>query len=375
MGGMRRLGGRAGMVAFASLVGFGVVVGCSASGGGDLVADPDPTDPGTEVQLPPSSSSGDNQVEDSGTGTPKKDSGTKTDSGVDAGPPPPVAGTACTTPDVVKKKQCGACGTHSTICLGGKWSEYGVCEGEIAGGCIPGTKVTEACGNCGTLTKTCSTYCAFNTPACTGSPAGACTPGGVDLSNAGCASADTYRSRTCNATCAYSSFTAGCAAPPTTVEVPPTTGTTNSTIAIIEAGDVLPRATGTCPTATISTTVSTPYTYMQVHNPLAKSATVAIYNSLASGGVAFKTMLIAYDGATPPSTEAERKACIKVKTSGTTALTGDAKFASLDGTTAITIAPGATVTVFVGAYNAYDATKPADSTGKVKLNVQTVSLQ
>lgn len=375
MRGIRRLGGRAGMVAIASFIGFGVVVGCSASGGGDLVTDPGGTDPESEVQLPPSSSSGDNQV-DEDSGTPKKDSGTpKTDSGVDAGPPPPVAGTPCTTPDVVKKKQCGACGTHSTICIGGKWSEYGLCEAEIVGGCIPGTKVTEACGNCGTLTKTCSNYCAFTATACAGSPAGACTPGGVDLSNAGCAGADTYRSRSCNATCAYSSFTTACAAPPTTVEVAPTPASTNSTIAIIPAGDVLPRATGTCPTATISTTVSTPYTYVQVHNPLTKAATVAIYNSLATGGVAFKTMLIAYDGATPPSTEAERKACIKVKTSGTTALTGDAKFASLDGTTAITIPAGGTVSVFVGSYNAYDPTKPADSTGKVKLNVQTVSLQ
>lgn len=366
---MRAVRGRAGVLALASFIGLGVVIGCSASGGGDVVADPEPTDP--TAQLPPP---GEKEPVDEDSGTPKKDSGTKTDSGVDAGPPPPVPGTACPTNDEVRKKQCGACGSHSTICLNKKWTEYGACEGEIAGGCIPGTKVTEACGNCGTLTRTCSNFCAYTSTACAGQPAGACTPGGVDLSNAGCADADTYRSRSCNATCAYSTFSPTCAAPPTIVEVPPTPATTNSTIVLIDESQVLPRATGTCPNATLSTTISTPYTYIQVHNPNAKSATVSIYNSLASGGVAFKTMLIAYAGATPPSGDAERKACVKLRTSGTSALTGDIKFASLDNTYAVTIAPGATVTVFVGAYNAYDATKPAESTGKVKLNVQTVSL-
>ncbi|MBS2014880.1 MAG: hypothetical protein JST00_18465 [Deltaproteobacteria bacterium] len=371
---MRAVSVSARVLALASFIGLGVVIGCSASGGGDVIADPEPTDPTGEAQLPPAPT-GSNQVTSDAGPTPK-DAGPKTDSGpVDAGPPPPTPGTACSVPDEVRKKQCGACGTHSTLCLGGKWTEYGICEGEVPGGCIPGTKVTEACGNCGTQTRTCNNYCAFTTSACTGSPAGACTPGGVDLSNAGCASADTYRSRTCNATCAYSSFTTACAPPPSTVEVPPTTGTTNSTIVIIDEASVLPRATGTCPNATLSTTVSTPYTYAQVHNPNAKAATVSIYNSLASGGVAFKTMLIAYDGATPPADDTARKACVKLRTFGTTALTGDAKFASLDGTSAVTIPAGGTVTVFVGAYNAFDATKPADSTGKVKLNVQTMSLQ
>lgn len=369
---MRAVGGRAGVLALASFIGLGVVIGCSADGGSDAISEPEPTDPGGQAQLPPPS--GSNQV-DEDSGAPKKDSGGKTDSGpADAGPPPPVPGTACSVADEVRKKQCGACGQHSTICLSGKWTEYGACEGEIVGGCIPGTKITEACGNCGTLTRTCSNYCAFTATACAGQPAGACTPGGVDLSNAGCADADTYHVRTCSATCAYNSFSTACSAPPSVVEVPPTPGTTNSTIVIIDETQILPRATGSCPNATLSTTVSTPYTYIEVHNPNAKAATVSIYNSLASGGVAFKTMLIAYDGATPPSGDAARKACVKLRTSGTTSLTGDSKFASLDGTTAVTIAAGATMTIFVGAYNAFDPTKPAESTGKVKLNVQTVKL-
>ena len=139
----------------------------------------------------------------------------------------------------------------------------------------------------------------------------------------------------------------------------------------------MPRISGTsCPNATFPTTVVSPYVYIQVHNPLAKAATVAIYNSLATGGVAFKTALAAYAGGAGPTTDPARAACIKATTYGTTSLTGDVKFASLDGASkGLTIAAGATVSVYVAAYYAYDPTKPSDSTGKVKLNVSTVSLQ
>ena len=90
--------------------------------------------------------------------------------------------------------------------------------------------------------------------------------------------------------------------------------------------------------------------------------------------MAYKTALAAYDGATGPEDDASRKVCLKAATFGTVALTGDSKFASLDGTRTISIAPDATVSVYVAAYNAYDPLKPADSTGKVKLNVATISV-
>ncbi len=359
-------------LALTSLVGIVVVSGCTADGGGDPVDEGSPTEPsGPGAQLPPPSGTG--PTGDEGGPPPGKDGG-KQDSGVDAGPPPPVPGTPCTVLEEIRKKTCGACGEQETICLGGKWSVYGACTGEIAGGCIPGTKTTEACGNCGTLTRTCTNYCAFTTSACAGQPAMACTPGGVDLSNAGCADPDTYHSRSCSAACAYDSFTSTCGAPPKSIEVPPTPNSTNSTIVLIDSTPVLSRPSGTCPNATLSTTVSTPYQYLKVHNPNAKAATINVYNSLAPGGVAFKTMLVAYDGAANPSGDTARKACVKLKSSGNSSLTGDAKFASMDGASALTIAAGATMTIYVAAYNAYDATKPADSTGKVKLVVQTVSL-
>jgi hypothetical protein len=102
---------------------------------------------------------------------------------------------------------------------------------------------------------------------------------------------------------------------------------------------------------------------------------VSIYNSLAPGGAVYKTVLAAYDGTTPPASDPQRQACVKgVASYGTVALTGDSNFASLDGTRVVTIAPGASVIVFVGAYNPYDPSFPLSSTGPVKLNVRTETL-
>ncbi|MBX3190902.1 MAG: hypothetical protein KF819_28160 [Labilithrix sp.] len=360
---------------------FALVAGCSADGSGAIDDDQTPTDPEPQAQLPPPSGGGDAAPSDDG-GKPKTDAGK--DGSVDAGPPPPVPGTPCTVPDEVRKKKCGACGEQGAICLAGAdggaatWSEYSACENELAGGCIPGTVVDEACGNCGTRKKTCTAYCAFTTAACTGQPASSCVPGNVDLSNAGCGVADTYRQRTCQANCTYNSFGGTCTAPPTTVPVGPTVGSVTSTIAFLDANNVMGRLSGTCPNATVGTaaTAITPAVHLQVHNPLTKPATVAIYNSLAPGGTVIKTYMAAYEGAAVPTTEAARKACLKgVSTLGTASLTGDSKFASLDSATRqVTLAPGATVTVYVGAFSAYDATKPAESTGKVKLNVQTLAV-
>ncbi len=366
----------------AGLFGTLAVVGCSADGAG-TVGDESPTEPGPAepgAQLP-GSTSGSDSGSASDAGKPAKDAATK-DATVDAGPPPPVAGTACVQVDEVRKKSCGACGTQSTVCLAsgdggaGSWSDYSACEGELPGGCVPGTVVDEACGNCGTTKKTCTQYCAFTASACAGQPASSCVPGGVELSSAGCAQSDQFRSRTCqSASCIPNNFSATCAAPPTVIEVGPTPGSVTSTIAVLTQSQTLSRMTGLCPTATLSTTVSPPYVYLQVHNPLARAAVVSIYNSVAPGGVIFKTALAAYDGATGPTDDASRKTCIRgASTYGTTALTGDSRFASLDGARAVTIAAGATVSVYVGAYDAFDPLKPTNSTGNVKLNVQTVSL-
>ena len=369
---------KSGLVAAALIASFGAfaIVGCSADGSG-VADDSTPTEPEESgTGLPPRSDSGGGETDDAGKTV--KDAAPK-DSAVDSGPPPPVPGTTCTTVDEVRKKSCGACGSQSTICLtegaAAKWSVYSTCEGELAGGCLPGTIIDEPCGNCGTVKKTCTQYCAFTSGSCTGQPASSCVPGNVDLSGAGCL-ADEFRQRSCGSTCTYGNFGVSCAAPPTTVQVGPTPGSVTSTVAVLTADQQLPTISGTsCPNATLSTTKTSPYVYIQVHNPLATAASISIYNSLAAGGVAYKTALAAYAGDVSPTAAAGRAACLKATTYGTTALTGNSKFASLDGTTkGVTIAAGATISVYVAAYNNYVAANPADTTGKVNLNVLTVAL-
>jgi hypothetical protein len=365
-------------VTVTSMLVIAAVVGCSASGGGDATTDdgtlPAPPPPS---QLPPPSSTGDVDADP----PPPKDAGK--DSTVDAGPPPPVPGTPCTEPDKIVKKACGACGEASTVCLaagdGGPatWTEYSACTGELAGGCTPGTTTTEACGNCGTQVKTCSKYCAWSTGACAGQPADSCVPLGVELSTAGCATADTYRSRSCKTDCTWNSFSTTCGAPPKVIEVPPTAGSVNSTIVdLVSTKTMLKMASSTCPTATINATVSTPYDYIQVHNPNAKSAVVTVYDSLAPGGVVFHTILASYAGATPPSGDPARKACVKgVNTFGDDTITGDFNFASLSDTDAVTVPANGSVEIYVAAYNAYAAANPKNSTGPVMLSVRLDSLK
>jgi hypothetical protein len=196
-------------------------------------------------------------------------------------------------------------------------------------------------------------------------------PGTVDLSSAGCVTPDTYRQRTCGSACTYASFGLTCEAAPTTITVGPTVGSVTSTIATLTSTQTATRLGGTCPNATLSTaTTVTPYVYLEVQNPLAKSVVVSVYHSMAPGGVVLSTVLAAYNGAAP-ATDAQRKACLKgTNHFGDAALTGDSDFASLTKTNAVTIPPGGTITVYSAAYTAFSAANPAASTGKVKLNVR-----
>ena len=364
-------------VTVASMFGIGVVVGCSANGSGDAVDDTTPTDPMTgspTAKLPAQTPVAPDP--DAGKAT-AKDAGK--DAYVDAGPPPPVPGTACPTIDEVKKKKCGACGEQETLCLGngsdaggGTWSAYSSCLGELTGGCIPGTVVNEACGNCGTRVKTCSQYCAFSTAACSGQPPASCVPGSVDLSGAGCANTTTFHQRTCASTCSFGNFGLTCDAAPTSITAGPTLGSVSSTIVTLTSTQVTTRLGGSCPTATLTPVATqTPYAYIKVHNPLASSIVVSIYNSLAPGGVVFPTLLASY-GAATPTTDPLRKACVQgVNDFGNDSLTGDASFASLDDVYAVTIPANGTVTVYNAAQTKYSAANPTQSIGNVKLTVRT----
>jgi len=371
----------------AGLCGLAAAVGCSADGASDFVGALDETPTGP---LPPSPTA---RLPEAGpidldASTPKpreggakdgaaKDGASK-DSAVDAGPPSPVPGTTCTVIDEIKMRRCGACGEQSAVCLGsgvsGTWSEYNACSNEVVNGCIHGTSIAEPCGNCGTRVKTCSQFCAISTSVCAGEPVNSCVPGSVSLTNAGCADANAYHQRTCSATCMPGNFGLSCDPAPTTLEVPPSVGSVNSTIAVLSETQVAPRLLGTCPLGSLSTPTPTPYVYLSVHNPTAKTTVVSIYNSMAVGGAVIKTLLASY-GAAIPVDDAERKACVKGANSfGTSALTGNSSFASLDGPRAVTLAPDETVVVYLAAYNAFVPATPALSTGKVMLNVRTEQL-
>jgi hypothetical protein len=370
----------------ASVIGtFSLLVGCGADGTADvLIVDPtsasDPTDPekeGSTVVPPPSPAGG----SDGGSAKPGQDAGKPkpgaSDAGKDSGPSVPNEGDPCPTPNEVFKRSCGFCGTQEAICLvspdGGSnfVSPYGECTGQVEGGCMPGTVEEVPCGNCGTQKRTCNQYCAWSTSACQNQPPNHCTPGSMELLSAGCP-ADTYRTKTCKADCTWEPATLTCAGPPTFVNAPPTPGSVNSTIAILKSTQTIGRLGGTCPSATISTT-ETPYAYVEVRNPNPKAVTVSIYNSQATAtSPIIDTVMAAYAGAAIPTTDAQRKNCLKgVGDYGTTALTGDDDWASLDGTRAVTIAPGASVQVYFAAYASYSSSNPSKTTGLVKLNVRT----
>jgi hypothetical protein len=347
------------------LFGFVSVTGCSADGSSDdLGGDTTSKDPTEGAQLPATGPHEDGSSSSGDAG--KADSSTKNDAAVDAGPPPPTPGDPCPTADEIRTRKCGACGEQSTICQGGKWTDYGACGGELVGGCVPGTVEQEACGNCGTLTKTCSKYCAWQKTTCGGQPTSSCTPGAIDLSPAGCG-ANTYRQRSCPNSCTWNAFSTTCSVPPTSIEVAPTIGGTNSTLATLSASQTMPLLAGFCPTATIGTT-STPFVYLSVHNPNAQDAVVTIFTSQATGGPIVGTVLAAYSGAANPTTDALRKACVKgVSTYGDTSITGSSSFASLSGADAVTVPANGTVRVYL-------AGELATSVGTVKLSARTDNL-
>ncbi len=347
-----------------------VVGGCAADGTGALDVPVDPTatpDEDSGAYLPPVNPA-DSDVPDAPKDA-KKD-GAKPDAGVDAGPPPPEPGTACPTPNAIFTKKCGACGDAQAVCLdegsSSKWSPYGVCTGELVNGCLPGT--TQACGNCGT--QTCTQYCGWGS--CMGQPVGGCLAGVVDLSAAGCPVAATYRVRTCKADCSWNSFSLTCDSAPTSVDIAPAVGGVASSFITLGADLVLPRLSGTCPMFASVTTLVTPYNYFEVRNPTAKTATVSIYHTQAPGGGVPKTTLASYDGASIPADDTQRKACVKgVSTFGVTALTGNSNLASLTASTAVTIAPGASVLVYSAQYYELDASNPQKAGGTVRINVKT----
>jgi hypothetical protein len=354
------------------------IAGCTADGGGaDLGTDQPATDPSDNggAQLPPpsQSSSGGSGPVDAG----KKDSG-KSDAAVDAGPPPPDAGDPCTKADDVATRPCGACGTQQALCTAAddagalKWSDYGVCSGEVAGGCIPGTVTTEACGNCGTLTKTCTKYCAYTSSTCSGQPTNACTPSAIDYSTAGCSTPNTYRNRTCSGTCQWSAFSGTCAAPnnPNKMTISGTVGQVVSQQWTLSASTQGHKPSD-CGGSASSTNVQ--YVAVEVKNNTAQKATVSIYQTKAPSGSELDTLIWVYNKTLPPQDDTTLVACdygVEDSCSSTVPanLCANASSYNLAGLSNVTINAGASVLVYSSGYS-------SSVTGPFILNVKTDLLQ
>jgi hypothetical protein len=370
--------------AFGFISALVIAAGCASTstddGGDPIIAkDAGPAATGTGAKLPPSSSGGTSTSSSTGgttSGGPAgddddviggPDGGADADAGPPA-PPPPNEGDPCTQQDQILTAACGFCGTKTTVCVKKDdnslaWSGYSPCQGEH-GECAAGATGQEACNNCGTRAVTCSTSCKWTPGTCSAPANQGCAPMTFDVVNAGCGADQTglYRVRQCNATCSYGNYS-GCEAPPTTIEVGPSVGAVSSTVTVL--GGSIPRlSTNSCP-GNPSSTISSAYAYTQVHNPLAKDVTVIIYNSQAPAGTVFNTAIAVYNGDTAPVTPDQRKACVKASNIGNSSITGDAKFASTDGTNKIvTIPAGGIVTVYSAATNATDQ-------GAVRVNAKT----
>jgi hypothetical protein len=295
----------------------------------------------------------------------------------DAGPSP---GSVCTTPHEVYTRRCGTCGKSEAYCLPDgnvdHVTTYGACFGEVAGGCSPGAIEDIPCGTCGRQTRRCNTACEFVVSDCRPGPADPCTPGALDFTSDGCPTGQ-VRERVCDVFCTYSPFNASC-----TPEIGGPVGVVarasalNSTIVELTSGQVLPRLVpGTsCPSAQIGTK-QTPYAYVEVKNPSDKTVRVSIFNSAVPGSVAIDTLLAAYAGSAVPATDAARQACVSgVGDVGTVALTGDPQFASLDGESAVTLAPSSSVMVYVASLVPFSVIQDGDhplASTRVRLDVRT----
>jgi hypothetical protein len=333
----------------ALLTAFSAFVGCSAQGtGADLTPEPVVDDP--SAALPPPSQGG------SGTGAAPVDGGggsakPKPDASTPVVANAPDEGSACTTPDEIFKRPCGACGSQEALCQfastdagAGVVSNYSACHDEI-GSCIPGAVVAaESCGSCGTRSKTCTKYCAWNVTACTGEPVNACPAGTIAWTTAGCPVAGTFRSRECSETCGWSTFASACSGPDFRLSVPSSVGATSQIIVPLGGGIRGKRVTGSCATgATVSTDGDHAVAYVRVANTTGKKATLSAWNAQAPGAPVIDTSLVAY--VAQPASDEQLKACESGagESCATTSLPcGDYAFGSLTGSTAVVIPAGET---------------------------------
>jgi hypothetical protein len=136
-----------------------------------------------------------------------------------------------------------------------------------------------------------------------------------------------------------------------------------------------------CPNVALSTTV-TNYQYVTVINPTAKTATISVWDSLASGGQNIDTVMVVY--ASVPTTDPQRGVCLVGLSDFCNDLTDPTSCIGADGFdqwaglmkadgNPVTIPPNGSVVVYTAAYYATTATEA--HSGSYLLSARTESLQ
>ncbi len=284
------------------------------------------------------------------------------DAGADSGVP--STGTACTTVGFIYTKKCGLCGTQEAACENDmKVGAYGICNGEVVGGCMPGDTRVSDCGLCGKKSEICQNNCQWASGTCSGEPAGACAPGTTKYTTAGCTVPDTFRKQVCGLTCQY-----GAPEPPPCKpkDVDLSIGTavaavTSGTYEISAATDTLQilytespyDVAKACPLEL--DTGNSPYAYVTIKNPNAKAAKVDVWLDRIPAGSNYDTIMAVYT--TKPTTPAQRLACTgftnddcdDTDTNAPCAAsgTGSTLWSALWGTSAVSIPANGSVVVYV----------------------------
>ncbi len=357
-------------------------VACSRGADTDLVTELEPASAGEDgsvVVPPPDDTRRRPPVADAAIDAKPSDAG-KTDA--DAAPAPIAnEGDPCPVPNTVIKRPCGLCGHEDAMCLmtdagTGIVSAFAACVDEVKDGCTPGATEEMTCGNCGKAKRTCTNNCAWTTSVCQ-QPPNACVPDTVEYTTAGCPQPNTYRTRTCKTDCTWGSYSTTCAMPANDHVL-----TASATVGNTEKLTVTLLATktdkaldwlGGCPNTSFDVG-DFAYEHVEIRNPTSQTMTATIYTSQAPSGSALDTIMVVYDGALKPMSDAQKLACkygIGDQSYSDTNLTGASSFAIIK---SVVLPPNGSVLLYVWTYPEVDPLDPSDTTGPLLVNVRTDAL-
>jgi hypothetical protein len=282
----------------------------------------------------------------------------------DAGAP----GSPCAIQDEIQQQSCGFCGVQYRLCAADDsapgsptvWQPWGYCQNEVEDGCVPGTAGTEPCGLCGTRNRVCQIDCRWAVGVCKGQPANACSPGTTDF-RLGLSCPVGGRERTCRNDCTFGSYGECAAKSMPTITLGSTVGAKATKQFTLSAANTQPKLTGTCGSSPSFDSSDTAYEYIKIVNPNANSALVSVWSHAPSGSGVIDSVMASYvDATAPPVTDAEREACTTgivnccSKPSGETDSTMCVGslfcWAGLVGSDRITIAPNGTAVIYMAAY-------------------------